>query len=751
MGKSAELAQFFEPRVSPSSRDGLRSIIDELVAQYPDASFASLAGRLSVRGKALICSHGSPFTGDVLGQPVPRLESEMRLAIAERLSDISPGETPQATSASQWHERFASDDIHRFWKEWAARRDAGRAPPHLQFYTHVPFCRTTCSFCLCPSIIQRNSDEPRLFIEALERQADAFYQAVGPLHANVAAIGGGTPSQLSAAELDRLFVALRDRVFTIDEDSFFSVEFNPDSTTGPKLETLARHGVNRVGFGVQSLHPDVLKAVARGYQTRDQVLEALALARRLPFKKISVDLLTPLPGETAESFRAGLRTLLSERPHQIVIYHYQPVWRGGRLFEEGKALLWADASNIVLAEAEGAGYLADRNQLGMVLNLPGSHTFPERYEQFQTSQPFSTLAMGPMARSEIFGGLDYVTEWAADGSFEYRGDYRNEDTDRRTYVCRAIGSGQPVRRENFVSNFGEELDTLYSEEFAVLEELNWLTPTHEGWNPVFEKREAAGWLLMDRQGLSRVPAMVRRRSERRGRERLKSDLLDIARVATGLLRRPSSEAELWVEGLDDESAPFVGSWLEVIVARPDKWSWWVASDVSFDCLAWEGREAKVVARFERIAQMDKLRFDPHGLAIVARLEVLGSIDGIVLRWRRGTEHRVLELEAKLRTGAGAVAEWFGLTGELGTIRLHGSGKVWLERPPTPDGHVEIVDIGGESLGIRSGTENVPPMPPLVREWCRLQSVEPIAQDVFRGVVRLIVPSRPKSRSLKVVG
>lgn len=742
------LTEFFSPRISPHNRNDVREIAQELVAAHPQEPFEALAGRLRIKARSHIAAYGAPHAQDILEGRLPRLESEMRVSLAERLSDV-PGASPQSSSSSQWASVFTAEQIHAHWLQWADKRKRGEVPTNLQFYAHVPFCRTTCSFCLCPSVIQRNADEPEHYLRAVEEQAEAFRQSVGPLHANVAAIGGGTPSLLSAPQLERLLKALCNRVFTIDQGDFFSVEFNPDSTTREKLEVLKKYGVNRIGYGVQSLDPGVLKSVARGYQTTPHVVQAITAAQEVGFSEISADLLVPLPGETPETYRAGLRLLLETRPDEIVIYHYQPVWRGGRVFKPVDTFPWSLIAQINRVEAQAAGYLALENELGMVLHRPEHIRFPGRYEQFQSKRASSTLAFGPMAQAEVFGQVAYVNQWQEDGTFKYVGELRNADLDKRNFICRTLGSGLPIARSTFLESFGEELVESFPEEVSVLEELGWLVPNGDVWTVPFERRKHAPWLLMHRDRLAQIPQTLQDRTRRSGDERPKSTYEDVSRSIGGLLRHGSRIFAPAESAIDDREIPLVGSWIEILVTNSKKWSWWMANDLSLDVLSWSDRESTFIRRFEKTAHVTGQRLDPLGLKLLARLEALGGINKLVLRlWYNAKGAQSVQLEAHLLPDQGSPLKALGIDGTPKRLHLHGSGTVLYEREADANTH-EVLDATGRLLGLRE--QACPPpaeLPRLVSDWCALQGIEPRSTDKFLEMHRLELPSRPKKRGIK---
>ncbi len=190
-------------------------------------------------------------------------------------------------------------------------------------YISVPFCRTKCSYCnfasgvfsravfaryvdrLCADIELAEAAAARIGAK-FERAADSVY------------LGGGTPSVLEPAELERLFRALRAN-FALDHLSEITMECAPGTLTPQLLDSLLRCGVNRVSLGVQSFVDGEAAAVGR-LHTRAVVLDDIARLRSAGISNLNLDLIAGLPHQTAESWRVSLdEAVVSAVPH-VSIY-----------------------------------------------------------------------------------------------------------------------------------------------------------------------------------------------------------------------------------------------------------------------------------------------------------------------------------------------------------------------------------------------------------------------------------------------
>ncbi len=192
----------------------------------------------------------------------------------------------------------------------------------LGTYISVPFCRTKCSYCNFASdvfsraVFERYVDRvcadvrnaPHAAAEMggqMERAVDSIY------------LGGGTPTVLEAAQLERVFDAVRSQ-FDVRPDAEVTVECAPATLTPAMLESLLRRGVNRVSLGVQSFVDQEAAAVGRLHQ-RATVLEDIARLRTAGITNINIDLIAGLPHQTAESWEFSLaETLATGAPHVSV-------------------------------------------------------------------------------------------------------------------------------------------------------------------------------------------------------------------------------------------------------------------------------------------------------------------------------------------------------------------------------------------------------------------------------------------------
>lgn len=197
-------------------------------------------------------------------------------------------------------------------------------------YIGIPFCPTTCLYCSFTSFpIAAWKDKVADYLSALEKEIDYLAEAYREKKLDTIYIGGGTPSSLSAAELDRLLTKIKTTLdFTYVKE--FTVEAGrADSITKEKLEVLYRHGVTRISVNPQTMKQETLDFIGRRH-TVEQVISAFAMAREVGFDNINMDIILGLPGETAEDVQATVEAIQALEPDSLTV-HSLAVKRASKL------------------------------------------------------------------------------------------------------------------------------------------------------------------------------------------------------------------------------------------------------------------------------------------------------------------------------------------------------------------------------------------------------------------------------------
>lgn len=189
----------------------------------------------------------------------------------------------------------------------------------VALYVHIPFCTAECYYCHYYKLFAQSKETVGAYVDGVLQELDLHVRRFGGLQAESVYIGGGTPSYMTPAQIDRLFNGIRDRV-DIHPAAEISFEIHPESGTQDRLDVLHRHGVNRVSVGVESLDDDVL----RGEHRRHTVEDVLQLWNRLGttgITNVNLDLIYGLRGQTLAGWERNLHQIESIRPSSATMYY----------------------------------------------------------------------------------------------------------------------------------------------------------------------------------------------------------------------------------------------------------------------------------------------------------------------------------------------------------------------------------------------------------------------------------------------
>ena len=282
------------------------------------------------------------------------------------------------------------------------RRDA------LFLYLHVPFCEQRCGFCNLFTQPVPEHDRVEAYLGALARQVAVVRRALdegGAFAFARAAIGGGTPTLLTAAQLERTYALLRRVGLHATARAPMSVETSPETALPDRLAVLVGNGADRISMGVQSFVESECKAVNRPQRTAD-VHRALGAIRDSGAPVLNVDLMYGLPGQTAETWRHTLASALEYAPEEIYLYplYVRPLTTLGRKGAEAqdryRIELYEDARDRLL----GVGY----RQISMRMFQRPAGDAPGAVYRCQDD---GMIGLGVGARSYT-RRVHYSSEWA---------------------------------------------------------------------------------------------------------------------------------------------------------------------------------------------------------------------------------------------------------------------------------------------------------------------------------------------------
>jgi coproporphyrinogen III oxidase-like Fe-S oxidoreductase len=225
---------------------------------------------------------------------------------------------------------------------------AGEDKGALFLYAHVPYCEMRCGFCNLFTRTGAPEGQVAAYLAQLRRQARRVAAALPGARYARAAIGGGTPTFLTAAELSELFDLLEDATGADLRAVPTSVETSPATATADRLAVLVERGATRISIGVQSFLDAEAHAAGRP-QRRAEVDRALAAIRAAGRAELNIDLIYGIPGQTRETWEASLRAALSWRPEELYLYplYVRPMTGLGRRAGGGSDPRW-DAQRLEL-------------------------------------------------------------------------------------------------------------------------------------------------------------------------------------------------------------------------------------------------------------------------------------------------------------------------------------------------------------------------------------------------------------------
>jgi len=184
-------------------------------------------------------------------------------------------------------------------------------------YLHIPFCNTKCDYCDFYSLAGK-IDRADAYLDALAREMDLHRDFFGKSRPRTIFIGGGTPTLLATAQLERLLGLLRHFAdFSLLGE--FTVEANPNTFDADKARVLTAGGVNRLSFGAQSFVPAELTTLQRDHDP-ESVPAAFATARAAGIENLNLDLIFGIPGQTLASWAHSLNRALELQPTHMSCY-----------------------------------------------------------------------------------------------------------------------------------------------------------------------------------------------------------------------------------------------------------------------------------------------------------------------------------------------------------------------------------------------------------------------------------------------
>ncbi|HEL0027212.1 radical SAM family heme chaperone HemW [Streptococcus equi] len=223
-------------------------------------------------------------------------------------------------------------------------------------YVHIPFCTQICYYCDFSKVFIKNQPVDA-YLEALIKEFESYQiNSLKTLY-----IGGGTPTAITAKQLDYLLSHLQQHL-QLDQLEEFTIEANPGDLTEDKIAVLRQSAVNRISLGVQTFNDKQLKQIGRSH-TEAQIYTTIASLKEAGFQNMSIDLIYALPGQTIQQVKENVaKALALDIPHlslySLILEHhtvFMNKMRRGKL-QLPTEDLEAEMFEYIISEMEANGF-----------------------------------------------------------------------------------------------------------------------------------------------------------------------------------------------------------------------------------------------------------------------------------------------------------------------------------------------------------------------------------------------------------
>lgn len=252
------------------------------------------------------------------------------------------GATPEQARKEMEEDLYVSPRRARLAVDCAqasAAVDKALSPNQVSLYIGIPFCPTRCAYCSFVSAdVGRALKLLDPYVDALITELEETGRVLKEAGLSVYSLymGGGTPTTLSAQQLDRVLSAARTHL-PLEGCVEYTVEAGrPDTITRDKLLVLKDQGIGRISINPQTLEDEVLRAIGRRHCAQD-ILDAYALTREVGFQSINMDLIAGLPRDSVHGFARSLEGVLALKPENITV-HTLALKKGSGLMDRPELL-----------------------------------------------------------------------------------------------------------------------------------------------------------------------------------------------------------------------------------------------------------------------------------------------------------------------------------------------------------------------------------------------------------------------------
>ena len=358
----------------------------------------------------------------------------------------------------------------------------------LGIYIHIPFCVRKCFYC---DFLSAPSDEEtrERYVKSLCREIKQETRAYEQYQVDTIFFGGGTPSLLTAEQIQRIMDTVRGNysLQSGKEEPEITMEVNPGTVTFEKLCGYKKAGINRLSIGLQSVRDEELKALGR-IHTFEEFKDTWNFARKAGFSNINVDLMSALPGQSVENWRESLEKAAALGPEHISAYSL--IVEAGTLFFD-----WYEEKSVT---DEAHPPLPDEDKEREMYKLTeeflkqyGYHRYEisnyakegkecrhnRRYWQRENYAGFG-LGAASMVENVRWSNTRNLQQYLEANRKEDR-QVLSEKEQMEEFMFLGLRLTKGVSTQNFYRQFGKEIESVYGQVLTELMEEKLLLKTEE--------------------------------------------------------------------------------------------------------------------------------------------------------------------------------------------------------------------------------------------------------------------------------
>ena len=307
-------------------------------------------------------------------------------------------------------------------------------------YIHIPFCKSRCSYCAFYSTT--HAELRQQYVDALCKEMEKRGERREERGERIETIylGGGTPSQLTIAQLEQLFIYIN-KVYAIQEGAEITIECNPDDITAPLAEALPQLGINRVSMGAQTFDDRRLRFLNRRH-TADQVPQAVERLRQAGIRNISIDLMYGFPQESLADWEQDIDAALALGVEHISAY----------------CLMYEEGTPLYRQLQQGLIHEVDEETERLMYELLMDKLSAAGYEHYEISN-FAKPGYRSRHNSSYWNDVPYIGLGAA--AHSYDGQRRSWNVaDLKEYIRRVENGESPAEDSELIEGWTRYNDRL---------------------------------------------------------------------------------------------------------------------------------------------------------------------------------------------------------------------------------------------------------------------------------------------------